>query len=226
MTEPALSAKREKLLAIFREMDSGWFVAFTLHFLGRIEAQRGELQAARNAYQESLALCREQGEQFITPFNLEGLAALAAEQRELRWAAQLWGAAEALREATVAPLPPVDRAGYEQAVHGARAHLGAPAFAAAWQEGRTMTPEQALAAQGPVTIFPPTKTSSTYPAGLTPREVEVLRLVAQGLTNAQIAKQLTVSLHTVNAHVRSIFNKLDVNSRNAVTRFAIEHKLI
>lgn len=66
---------------------------------------------------------------------------------------------------------------------------------------------------------------STYPADLTEREVEVLRLVAQGLTNAQIADQLVVSLHTVNAHVRSIFNKLDVNSRSAATRFAIEHKL-
>ncbi|HLI05678.1 MAG TPA: response regulator transcription factor [Ktedonobacteraceae bacterium] len=67
---------------------------------------------------------------------------------------------------------------------------------------------------------------TTYPAGLTQREVEVLRLVAQGLTNAQIAAQLIVSLHTVNAHVRSIFNKLNVNSRTAVTRFAIEQKLL
>jgi DNA-binding NarL/FixJ family response regulator len=47
-----------------------------------------------------------------------------------------------------------------------------------------------------------------------------------GLTNAQIAERLVVSLHTVNAHVRSIFNKLNVNSRNTVTRFAIEHQLI
>ncbi len=99
-----------------------------------------------------------------------------------------------------------------------------------------MTPEQVLAAQGRVTIPPPTpagspstlstKTSPSYPSGLTAREVEVLRLVAQGMTNAQIAEQLTISLHTVNAHVRSIFNKLDVNSRNAVTRFAIAHHLL
>jgi DNA-binding NarL/FixJ family response regulator len=56
--------------------------------------------------------------------------------------------------------------------------------------------------------------------------VEVVRLLAQGLTNAQIAEQLTISLHTVNAHVRSIFNKLDVNSRNAAMRFAFEHNLL
>ena len=223
-------------LAIFREMDSRWFIAFTLHFLGRIEAQQGELTAARSSYQESLTLCRELGEQFIAPFNLEGLAGLAAAQGELRWAAQLWGAAEALREVTAVPLPPADRAAYEQAVRVARAQLGAPAFAAVWQEGRTMTPEQALVVQGPATIptstpagslsTPPTKTSSTYPAGLTAREVEVLRLVAQGMTDAQIAERLVISPRTVNFHLTSIYGKIGVSSRSAATRYAIEHHLI
>src|SRR5207248_1733664 len=139
----------QESLAIFREMDSRWFIAFTQHFLGRIEAQQGELAAARNSYQESLALTRELGEQFIAPFNLEGLAGLIAAQGELRWAAQLWGAAEALREVTAVPLPPADRAAYEQAVRVARAQLGAPVFVTIWAEGRTMTPEQALVARGP-----------------------------------------------------------------------------
>jgi len=57
---------------------------------------------------------------------------------------------------------------------------------------------------------------------LTDRELEVLRLVAQGLTNAQIAEQLVVSPLTVNAHLRSIFNKLDVTTRTAATRRALE----
>jgi DNA-binding NarL/FixJ family response regulator len=88
-----------------------------------------------------------------------------------------------------------------------------------------MTPGQALAARGePLAL--PSPPAPTAPAGLTAREVEVLRLVAQGLTNPQIAEQLTISVHTVSAHVRSLFNKLDVNSRNAVTRFAIKHHLL
>jgi DNA-binding CsgD family transcriptional regulator len=171
-----------------------------------------------------LALCQEQSEQFIMPFNLEGLAGVATSQGEFRWAAQLWGSAEALREATALPLPPVDRAGYEQAVHGARAQLGAPAFAAAWQEGRTMTPGKVTLSPTPpagALSTPPTKKSATSPAGLTVREVEVLRLVAQGFTDVQVAEQLVISPRTVNWHLTSIYSKLQVSSRSAATRYAI-----
>jgi DNA-binding NarL/FixJ family response regulator len=65
-----------------------------------------------------------------------------------------------------------------------------------------------------------------YPEGLTAREVEVLRLVAAGLTDADVAKRLIVSVRTVNAHVRSIYRKLGVSSRAAAGRFAAEHDLI
>jgi DNA-binding NarL/FixJ family response regulator len=64
-----------------------------------------------------------------------------------------------------------------------------------------------------------------YPAGLTSREVEVLGLVAQGLTNAQVAERLFLSPRTVHRHLNSIFHKLGVRSRTAATRFAIEHGL-
>jgi DNA-binding CsgD family transcriptional regulator len=217
-------------------MDARWDIAVALHILGRVEAQRGDLRAARSHYQESLALSRELGEQFNISLSLEGLAGVLATQGELRWAAQLWGAAEVLREAIAIPLPPVDRPRYEQAVATAQAQLGEQAFAAAWQEGRTMTPEQVLAAQGvaesptPPPVEPPSpppaKMPSTYPAGLTAREVEVLRLVAQGLTDAQVAKQLVISPRTVNFHLTSIYSKLGVSSRSAATRLAIEEHLV
>jgi DNA-binding NarL/FixJ family response regulator len=68
--------------------------------------------------------------------------------------------------------------------------------------------------------------ASEYPAGLTAREVEVLKLAARGLTNAQIAQELYLSPRTVNAHLNSIYQKLGVSSRTAATRFAGEHGLI
>jgi len=61
---------------------------------------------------------------------------------------------------------------------------------------------------------------------LTPRQIEVLRLVARGMTNAEIADALFLSRRTVHAHLRSIFHKLDVGHRSAATRFAIQHGLL
>jgi DNA-binding CsgD family transcriptional regulator len=63
------------------------------------------------------------------------------------------------------------------------------------------------------------------PGGLTPRELEVLRLVAQSLTDAEVAERLFISPRTVSQHLRSIYGKLDVSSRAGATRFAVEHDL-
>jgi DNA-binding CsgD family transcriptional regulator len=68
--------------------------------------------------------------------------------------------------------------------------------------------------------------SPAYPAGLSPREVEVLRLVAKGLTNAQIANELFISPRTVNGHLGPIYNKLGFSTRGEATRFASEHDLL
>jgi DNA-binding NarL/FixJ family response regulator len=61
--------------------------------------------------------------------------------------------------------------------------------------------------------------------GLTRREVEVLKLIARGLSDAQIADDLCLSIRTVQAHVRSIYVKIDVTNRSAATRWALERKL-
>jgi DNA-binding CsgD family transcriptional regulator len=64
-----------------------------------------------------------------------------------------------------------------------------------------------------------------YPSGLSAREVEVLGLVAQGLTNAQMAERLSLSPRTVEQHLRSIYNKLGVSTRAAAAAFAVAHGL-
>lgn len=61
--------------------------------------------------------------------------------------------------------------------------------------------------------------------GLTLREVEILRLVAAGMTNRQAAERLGLSIRTIDAHLRSIYAKLGIKSRSAATRYAVEHNL-
>jgi DNA-binding CsgD family transcriptional regulator len=197
---------------------------------------RGDAASARHLYQESLTLlfeCNVYKESVAA--SLEGLAALEAGQGEPRQAGRLWGAAEALREAIGAPMHPVHRASYEHALALAHRELGERAFAIAWAEGRSMTPEQVLTTRAstsaPAQVPPPSLVNApphkpvTYPHGLTAREMDILRLIAQGWTDAQIAEHLVISPRTVNHHTTSLYSKLGVSSRAAATRYALEHHL-
>ena len=228
----------EESMVLFKEAGS-WRggarrgMAWSLSLLAKVEAHQGDHVSARAFYEESLVIAREMGNKLNIVDCLEGLAVVVATQGEPAWAARLWGAAETLREAMGTPIPPVYRTEYEHSVTAARTQLGEKVFAEAWAEGRAMTPEQVLDVQTPETkpisessSTPPTKATPTYPAGLTSREVEVLRLVAQGLTDAQVAEQLVISPRTVNTHLTSIYNKLGVDSRTAASRFAIEQRLV
>jgi DNA-binding NarL/FixJ family response regulator len=66
----------------------------------------------------------------------------------------------------------------------------------------------------------------SYPAGLSAREVEVLRLVAGGLTNAEVAQKLFLSSRTLEWHLSSIYRKVGLHSRTEAARFAVEHGLL
>jgi len=87
-----------------------------------------------------------------------------------------------------------------------------------------MTPEQALAALGHTVLA--SHPNAPAAGDLTQREVEVLRLLARGLSDAQVAHILVISPRTVNAHLRTIYSKLGITSRHAATFFALEHHLI
>jgi DNA-binding NarL/FixJ family response regulator len=143
-------------------------------------------------------------------------------------ATRLWGAEEMLREkledAVYTYVP--DRALHRSQVAAARSQLDGGTWTAAWAEGRAMSLEQAVeyALDRPETLG--TTASEPYPAGLSAREVEVVRLVATGLTNAEIAKRLFISPRTVNRHLNSVYQKLGVRSRAAATRFALERNLV
>jgi ATP/maltotriose-dependent transcriptional regulator MalT len=219
----------EQSHTLWQKVGNQGMLASTRALLGKVLAVEGDHTAARTIYEESLL--RGLAIMDIAP-TVEGLAVVVAQQGETTWAVRLLAAAAALRDSLGAPLPPVSRADYERSLAAARAQLGEQASAVAWAEGQSMTWEQALAARGPVTIpskiplTPLAKSPLHAPYGLTGREVEVLRLLAQGLTDAQIAEQLVISPRTVNTHLKAIYGKIQVSSRSAATRCALDQHLI
>jgi DNA-binding CsgD family transcriptional regulator len=192
-----------------------------------LTARQENFTFARAQYEESLDDAIELGMTGFMTSGLKGLGCVAAAQGQYTWAALLWGASENRPESYSVAIP---RTIYERMRATTRVHLGESAFEQYMAEGRAMTPQQALAAQKAMQLeVPPPSTakrSLVYPAGLTAREVEVLRLVAEGLTDAQVAEHLVISLRTVNAHLTSIYQKIHVSSRSAATRYALEHHLM
>jgi predicted ATPase/DNA-binding CsgD family transcriptional regulator len=230
----AAQAMVEEALALFEEVGDRRGISKAHYRLGSIAFDRGDYTAAHTFYEQSLAILWEVEDTWSLAACLERVAEAAVAQGEPAWALRLCGAAEVLRETIEAPVPPIERTDYDYALAAARTLLGQEVFSATWEEGRTMTPPQAYAARGPArpaqlvhTMPKPTLKGqpSSYPAGLTAREVSVLRLVAEGMTDAQVAQRLMLSPRTISTHLRSIYNKLCVNSRTAATRFAIEHHL-
>ncbi len=232
----------DESLALFRHLDNKWRIAFLLHNLGHVARAQGNYKGMAALFEESFVLFRELGHKAGIADCLAGLAAVAGVQGQQELAVQLFAASQALFTALGVRLDPADRAEYDRNLAAVRTQLDEATFTVAWTQGQQMTWEQILAAPEQVKrkqdlptpqpasplVFsqvqrPP---SASYPAGLTAREVEVLRLAAQGLSYAQIAERLIISARTVDAHLRSIYGKLGVTSRNEATRVAIEHQLL
>jgi tetratricopeptide (TPR) repeat protein len=134
----------EESVAIFKELGDRWSTSEALLAFARVAMSQGELATARARYQESLALAREIDARNFIAAALEGIGVVVAAQGESEWAVRLWAAAQSLRAAIGAPLPPVYRADYERALTNARAGLDEETFAADWTEGEAMALEQAL----------------------------------------------------------------------------------
>ncbi|HQY92332.1 tetratricopeptide repeat protein [Caldilinea sp.] len=216
---------------LFNDLQDPWGVAAANHGLGLIALRRGKLAQAQTLFADSLQGRKALGDKLGIAESLEAMACLAAAHSSLERAARLWGAATALRSAISASLMDSERFGFDPYVKAVRTRLRERQFDAAANAGAAMSLDQALrfaaeppdAAEQSAGRKPPRR---AYPAGLSVREVEVLALVAQGLTDGEVAERLVLSIRTVNAHLTSIYNKLGVNSRVAATRFAIDEKLV
>jgi DNA-binding CsgD family transcriptional regulator len=161
-----------------------------------------------------------------------GLAGVAANAGQPRRALRLAAAANRLLAQAGAQLAPLDTAGIDLALGEARAVLDVATAAAAGLAGGRLTLDELIAEATAIPSAPEpqrgrraSSTGDVYPADLTAREVEILREVAAGLTNEQIATRLFLSAHTVQTHLRSIYSKLGGTNRTGATRFAHEHGL-
>ena len=205
----------------------------TLHYaldnLGWAALMREDYQQAEASFRENLVLCQELSDKLIASESLEGLACLVGVRGEAGRVARLFGAADTLREAVGFHQSPAERALREPYLVVARVRLAQGAWEAAFAEGRAMTFEEATEfalseeepapPASPVPRVPPTEESVS---GLTRREREIAALASRGLTNRQIATELSISERTAGNHVAKILKKLGLRSRAQIASWVSE----
>jgi DNA-binding NarL/FixJ family response regulator len=219
----------EEALILARRRGDRLATNIALYNLAQLALSERNFGPAARMLEEGLTFSLQMGDRANLSYFLEGLAVVAGAQGEAERSARVLGAAEGTMEEAGAPvynyyMP--DRALYERILAAARARLDEPTWTAARDAGRAMTAEQAAGYALEQEPAPEPAAPETYPSGLSAREVGVLKLVARGLTNAEVAEKLFLSSRTVDWHLGSIYRKLGFHSRTEATRFAIEHDLL
>jgi DNA-binding CsgD family transcriptional regulator len=219
----------DESLALFREIGDSSNIAVSLMNSALATLSKGDHGRVQALCEESLKLLQKaQDTQHIA--DCLGIMASAAGARgSAKRAARLWGAAEALREEVGVPLQPEDRMVLDPYLATARSSLGEIAWRTTLVEGRAMTSEQAieyaLDAGEPLLPSLATHRSGENTTALTPREEEVAVLVSRGLTNRQIASELSISEHTVATHIAKILKRLGLSSRSRLAAWVAERGL-
>jgi predicted ATPase/DNA-binding CsgD family transcriptional regulator len=218
----------EEALALSREIGNRQSGYVSLHNLAQTAEARGDHERAMRLYAEGMRLALEISDEAHAAYCLEELARLVGMRSEPERPVRLLGASQALLEAAGAPLYAYarDRDLYERWMEELHSRLGETAFGAAWAEGRAMSPEHAIEYALEQDVIPERAAPESYPAGLSSRDVEVLRLVASGLTNAEVAEKFFLSSRTVDWYMSAIYRKLGCHTRAEAARFAAEHGLL
>ena len=213
-------------LELNRELGDLRGMAMCLSVLGISALERPDVERAAAIYREDLRLLRRLQDKTGTAYGLRGMACVAALQKDAARAARLWGTAEAVGEAVGLPLSPFDRIhpDYEALLNTTRLDDEAT-WEAALAEGRATTPEESIEYALSTEHAAPASGETTA-SPLSARETEIIALVADGLTNSQVAQNLYLSPRTVGQHLRSIYRKLGVPSRAAAVREASARGLI
>lgn len=215
-------------LAIARELGIASMVANYAVGLAFLSLERHDPLQAKPLLVEALELSRDLQYLSFIAFSLEGFGRVAALQKQPKIAARLIGAANALREqigisnSQAFMDPQRDR---DLAI--ARAQIDEDEFVSAWEDGQRITLDDAIKlalSDEPSTSMQDIALSGVA-TNLSPRELDVLRLIVDGKSDREIAAELFISHHTVMRHVSNILGKLGVESRTAAATYAIRHNL-
>jgi DNA-binding CsgD family transcriptional regulator/tetratricopeptide (TPR) repeat protein len=224
---PQAEAFLRDALRMWRSLGFGWELAQCIPgHLADVARAAGDLTEAMMLYQECLSLNWDRQDLENVSWSLTGLAIIAATDGQGEQAARLMGLADHFEELTGAPLTPHIHRDHDYAVRMLIDSVGAERFATIQGSVRNAEPAIEIGAALALTR---SETSQKAPAtagfGLTQREHDVLRMMASGKSNREIADALFVSLGTVKVHVTHILAKLEVKSRSAATDYAHRHDL-
>jgi predicted ATPase/DNA-binding CsgD family transcriptional regulator len=238
---PKAEALAQDALAVSRGTGDDWGTAHALLSLGDAARVQGQDMRAAESYRESLSLLWEQGDKRCCGWAIVGVASIEGHRGDPRVAMRLFGAAAELRRRIGQSLVAQERAHVDHQITALRGRMSEAAFDAAWTAGEALGLERAVAeAVEAATAIQTRKAPGRPPAheafvesreslgegSLTRREFEVLRLVAEGSSNRDIATSLSISPHTVSKHVANIMGKLDVESRTAAIAAARRRGLL
>ncbi len=198
---------------------TGCYLSISLASRARVEIAQGELDAAERDAYDALDLAARLASDLVVPFALDCLAIAASDRGNHLSAARLFGAAEAARQHMGLVRFEVLQADNDTRIAASRDALGEIDFDAAWAEGSALSIQEAIAyaqrGRGE------RKRASSGWASLTRAELDVVRLVSEGLGNKDVAARLFVSPRTVQAHLTHIYTKLGLTSRVQLAQEAV-----
>jgi ATP/maltotriose-dependent transcriptional regulator MalT len=201
---------------------------FTMNSLALLALGQHEVRDAETLGLQALSAALELDSRHGMVMALDTLASVAAEVGHARRAARLFGAADAAREIIGDFAYATARPDRERGKAAARLALGGAAFERERAVGGQLTLEQAAAEARLVEVDPTDRASASARrrGALSRREMEVLRLVADGVTNHDIAERLIIGEATVKRHLDNVYSKLGVSSRTAAATAAMRAGLI
>jgi DNA-binding CsgD family transcriptional regulator len=224
----AAAAVLEEGVALNRSVGNAWGIGICLQDLAHAVREQGDARRAAALFSECMAVAQEIKDSRRVAECLEGFAALAVDSGRAERAARWLGTAQALREINGSAVEPVDFAIHASSLAAARKALGEAAFARAWDAGGAMPLQDAIdeaVAFGTLSARDKLADQFGLKGLLTAREQEVAALLAQGLSNPQIADKLVISRRTADRHVSNILDKLGFASRGQITAWAVEQEV-